>query len=128
MITSNTAGDNSADEQASSKLNPLLCTKSDAPMCNMEDVPPDFFGNPSNMKAFINFENPTVKRALDNLMQSGPNILENIAAVAKGLSLPQRSDKLPFDGMKNHPRFPTSSSGPSSMDRHISQWGPEQAS
>ncbi|XP_029641667.1 uncharacterized protein LOC115216451 isoform X2 [Octopus sinensis] len=127
MITSNTAGDNSADGQSSSLLNPLR-TKSDAATSNMEDVPPEFFGNPSNMKAFINFENPTVKRALDNLMQSGPNILENITAVAKGLSLPQRSDNSPFGGVKNHPRFPTNNSGPSSMDRHIPQWGPQRAS
>lgn len=37
----------------------------------------------SNMTALINFDNPTVQKALDNLIQSGPSLLQNINAVSK---------------------------------------------
>lgn len=33
---------------------------------------------PSSAPALINFDNPTVQKALENLIQSGPNLLRNI--------------------------------------------------
>jgi hypothetical protein len=32
----------------------------------------------------INFDNPTVQKALDNLIQSGPNLLRNLSASTAG--------------------------------------------
>ena len=36
----------------------------------------------STAATLINFDNPTVQKALDNLIQSGPNLLRNISATA----------------------------------------------
>lgn len=41
--------------------------------------PPPQSSNPMN--STINFDNPSVQQALDNLIQSGPNLLRNISAV-----------------------------------------------
>lgn len=35
---------------------------------------------------YINFDNPSVQKALDNLMQSGPNLLKNISLSASGVT------------------------------------------
>lgn len=63
----------------------------DQPMRNMDMMPKDDqdrqsmgANNSSNMKALINFDNPTVQKAVENLMQSGPSLLQNInAAMSK---------------------------------------------
>lgn len=35
------------------------------------------------MSALINFDNPNVQKALDNLIQSGPNLLKNISSATQ---------------------------------------------
>ncbi|KAL5022218.1 hypothetical protein ScPMuIL_001373 [Solemya velum] len=40
-------------------------------------------GGNSSMSALINFDNPNVQKALDNLIQSGPNLLKNISSATQ---------------------------------------------
>lgn len=52
---------------------------------------------------YINFNNPSVQKALDNLMQSGPNLLKNISLSGTNLSkpppsLPENVSKPPISG------------------------------
>ncbi|GBM92262.1 Nuclear receptor coactivator 5 [Araneus ventricosus] len=55
---------------------------------------------------YINFNNPSVQKALDNLMQSGPNLLKNISLSGTNLSKPPPS--LP----ENAPKPPIGGQGP----------------
>ncbi|GAB1599260.1 nuclear receptor coactivator 5-like isoform X1 [Argonauta hians] len=122
MITSKATEDNSADRNSSSRLSSFIRTNPDAAVSNMKNVSPEFIGNSSDMKNFINFGNPAVKKALENLLQSGPDVLKNISAVAKGLSLPQQNN-LSFHGMINRKFPPTDNSKAYSMDQQNPYWG-----
>lgn len=42
--------------------------------------------DPTATATYINFDNPSVQKALDNLMQSGPNLLKNISLSASGVT------------------------------------------
>ncbi|GIX94090.1 nuclear receptor coactivator 5 [Caerostris darwini] len=42
----------------------------------------------SSTTTYINFDNPSVQKALDNLMQSGPSLLKNISLSGPNLSTP----------------------------------------
>ena len=53
--------------------------------------------NDSTMSALINFDNPKVKKALDNLIQSGPSILQNINAVSKNVNCQHLPANPPMD-------------------------------
>ena len=50
-------------------------------------MPPLHPTGPGQAAALINFDNPTVQKALDNLIQSGPTLLRNIS-VAQNATLP----------------------------------------
>lgn len=42
--------------------------------------------DPASTATYINFDNPSVQKALDNLMQSGPNLLKNISLSTSGVT------------------------------------------
>ena len=44
----------------------------------------------AGMSSLINFDNPSVQKALDNLIQSGPNLLKNISSPQGVQGLPQQ--------------------------------------
>ncbi|KAF8773701.1 Nuclear receptor coactivator 5 like protein [Argiope bruennichi] len=57
----------------------------------------------SSTPTYINFNNPSVQKALDNLIQSGPSLLKNISLSGTNLStpppaLPENASKPPIGG------------------------------
>ncbi|XP_054723101.1 nuclear receptor coactivator 5-like [Uloborus diversus] len=75
---------------------------------------PEAFGGPASKSesattpTYINFDNPSVQKALDNLMQSGPNLLKSIS-----LTTPAAPSKQPpFAGGRGMPEATPAREGP----------------
>lgn len=66
----------------------------DSGIANKDSVNKPVFSSASNTSlsdpaataTYINFDNPSVQKALDNLMQSGPNLLKNISLTSSGVT------------------------------------------
>ena len=72
------------DEPGPQGLNTSASNKDPAtkPVFSSSALPTD----PAATATYINFDNPSVQKALDNLMQSGPNLLKNISLSTSGVS------------------------------------------
>lgn len=83
--------------------------------------------SPTASTGFINFDNPNIKRALDNLIQSGPNLLLSLEAAASNLNTPSRpnvgGNSGPGGGFQNPMTFRSPPLQPSTANMGIRNSG-----
>lgn len=72
---------------------------------------------PSSSNTYINFDNPSVQKALDSLMSSGPNILKNITMTGPGQQTPSGNSS----NMSQPPNMPQNSMNPMNMNSQGNQ-------